>query len=80
MKVKLLKKIRRRFEVYYNENGIIYNGNNIGRRFAVVDKYDEWFLFTSNEKKKCIDAILKVARKEYGKREKKLATNKRVVY
>lgn len=80
MKVKLLKKIRKRFEIYYNGNGIIYCGNNLGHRFAVVDNYNEWFLFTSNDKRKCIDAILKVARKEYGKREKKLITNKRVVY
>lgn len=65
MKTRLLKRIRRRFEISYNENGIFYGDKHYESKFALSDKSSQYAVYLFDSIQDCKDKILKTIRNEY---------------
>lgn len=69
MKVKLLRKIRKRFSIYYNPDGIIYSGFRFDSKYFVQDGKSQYMNNIFHTKQQCIDWIMNRVRIEYGKKK-----------
>lgn len=67
MKVKLLRKIRKRFSIYYNPDGIMYSGVHFNNKYFVQDKNNPYMNGIYHTKQECIDWIMRKVRRKYGK-------------
>lgn len=79
MKVKLLRKIRKRFSIYYNPDGILYSNSRFITKYLVRDTkscIDDIF----DSEQECKNWILGKVRKEYLTSSKNYKPNVKVWY
>ena len=83
LKVKLLRKVRKRFQIIYNKEGHYLWDIQFTDQFFLIDNYNS---FNSNlypTKNDCLERILKILRDEHsdkGKRNRIRNRNKKIWY
>lgn len=84
MKTKLLRKIRKEFEIYYNPKGILIYDEGVAEhskykfRVSTNSLFDTWYFKTKNE---CLDYIMWRVKRKYGHlKNKKLKQDTKVWY
>lgn len=67
MKVKLLKKIRKRFEILYYPNGLIYGNiyDSKNETFVLTDTENEYNIFFDQNKNSLLETILLICKRNY---------------
>lgn len=65
MKVKLLKKIRKRFSILYNPEGIVYCGEQLNAKYMIVDSKNEYWVSIAITKEEAIENLMRRIRDIY---------------